>query len=190
MKNIYSYTDYTRVSYTHRLNEGLGFLGKFNPVKIITNAVETVRDFLIWRKESKDPRFKKVKNVLNLFSDPRYNSTFDELSDIQSTLIEKIDEYKDESKKEYSELKYHLAEEIEELYPVYSKKWQQVTEMLYVDYYQEHGSELYDDVKDVVEFLSISKWYIKSRPKVQPILNKFMQILGTSDIKKTMDNLL
>jgi len=190
MKNIYSYTDYTRVSSTHRLNEGLGFLGKLNPVKIITNAVETVRDFLIWKKESKDPRFKKVKNVLNLFSDPRYNSTFAELSDIQSTLIEKIEEFNDESKKQYSELKYHLNEEIEELYPVYRKKWQQVIEMLYVDYYQEHGSELYDDVKDVVEFLSISKWYRKSRPNVQPILNKFVQILGNSDIKKTMDNLL
>ena len=190
MKNIYSYTDYTRASYTHRLNEGLGFLGNFNPVKIITNAVETVRDFFIWNKESKDPRFKKVKNILNLFSDPRYKEAFDELGDIQSTLVEKIGEFKDESKKQYSELKYQLEEEIEKLYPVYRKKWQQVVEMLYVDYYQDHGSGLYDEIKDVVEFLRTSKWYRKDRHHLEPTLNKFIQILGNSDIKKTMDNLL
>ena len=190
MKKIYSYTDFARASQAHPLNEGLGFLSRLNPVRIISGAVQMVRDFIVWKKESKDPRFKKVRNVTDFLTDPKYAETFDELSDIQTTLIEKISQFKDENKKQYSKLKYKLGGEIEELYPRYMQKWQETVEMLYVGYYQEHGLELYDDVKDVVEFLRTSIWYRENRQKLEPIMTEFMDILGKSDIKKTLDNLL
>ena len=172
------------------MNEGLGFLGKLNPVRIISGAVRMVRDFIVWNKESRDPRFKKVRNVTDFLSDPKYAETFGELNEIQETLIGKVSQLKDESKKQYSELKYQLAEEIEELYPRYTQKWQETIEMLYVDYYQEHGSELYDDVNDVVEFLRTSVWYRDNRQRLEPMLSRFRDFLGESDIKRTLDNLL
>jgi hypothetical protein len=200
MKKIYSYTDFALASQAHlnhdndhgdnALNEGLGFLGRLNPVTIISSAVETVRDYLTWNKESKDPRFRKVRTVTDFLSDPKYAEKFGEVNDTKTTIEGKVRDLEDESKKQYSELKYQLAEEVQELLSEWRLKKEEVIEMLYVDYYQEHGSELYDDVKDVVEFLRTSRWYSKNRHKLEPLLNRFKEILGKSDIKKTLDNLL
>jgi hypothetical protein len=189
MKNIYSFDNYLRVNENKKysLNENFNFLRKFNPVSIISNAVEWIRDFLIWEKESEDPRFKKVKRVWNCFTNPDYEKDWNDLSDMNDNLKEKIRELEKENSKPYSELKYQISEEIMKLHSQYKLKYQKFIEMLYVDYYQQHGVELYDDVKDVIEFLKTSRWYrIDSESQQQ--LKKFLHIVGESNIKSSLDN--
>jgi hypothetical protein len=177
---------YRYMKYIHdykKFNEGINW-SKFNPIKMLNSGIESIKSFLIWNKESKDPMFYKVRNIVDFIIENL--ETFNKVLEKSDIIKGKIAKLKEEENKDYSELKYKLIDDIKILWVEYELTHSNSTEEFILKYYKETGSELYGDIVDAISFLKKSKWFINTHHMES--LSIVKNILDNSHFQKTLNS--
>jgi hypothetical protein len=169
-----------------KLYEEFNLFKKLNPLTIIKNGIDLIKNFLLWNKESKDHRFQKVREFSNFILEN--SDKLDEISKLQDIIINKVKEIKKEDTKDYSELKYQLRDELNDTYEEYKLKLEEYIESIVVKYYEKYGTEVSDDLDQIISFLKTSKWF-KDTYHLE-VLNGFKKILNKSKIKNLLDSII
>lgn len=148
--------------------------------------VSTFRDYKNWSREHKLPEFKLVKNITDHIV---YNSSeFDIIQKEYSVIQNLISSYKKESKKEYSEEKYKLIDEIQSSWKSLGPKYKKALNDFIMEYYDKYDSYITDDIDLCLTYLKNSKWYEDT--SYREVLESLKSILDSSGIQNQINDIL
>jgi len=123
----------------------------------------------------------------------KYNmADIEELLKYKEILFNYIEKFIEEKKKDYSEQKYKMSEEILYKLNIYERKRKKELDNLIINYYSLTSRELLEDINDSIEYFSTSE-YIKKFGNWEnelELLKTIKHILSDSDIAQEIKNIL
>ena len=151
------------------------------------NFFRKIKDFANFYREYNTPQSRKYQNITDFlydfFTQDEIKFELEEVSRHKSELDKILSQYKIE--KEYSDLKYKLADQYKSEYLKYEYYKNAIIDIATTSYYKNFNEILFDDLKEVIEWIPSSKYRNDEDLKM---INKINDIFSKSDIKKDLDD--
>lgn len=154
--------------------------------KFTDGIKKIVKDYKDYFKEKGKPEFKLIDQVFDYLIEE--SSIFSKLQEEYTEIIKLVIEYKKEEKKEYSERKYEIADEIDKMWKSLQPRYAKAIDNFIVKYYEEFDQDITSDVDTCINYIKSSEWYKGTDYIVHLITLK--NILDKSRISMTMRDLL
>jgi 5-bromo-4-chloroindolyl phosphate hydrolysis protein len=148
---------------------------------------DNIKDFYNFNKEFNLPQSKKYREIVDSIYDyiKENPKSFSKISEGRSKLISLANDIKIECDKDYSEKKYELLDQYENIHTKFNTLRNRLIEECVTLYYSKYRRNLFEDLKEVIEWLPSSK-YISDIDR--ELITNLNRALSDSEIKDDFDD--